>query len=81
MSETSNAETTTFAWDFRGPRAHAIAEHHAAHVREFLDKHALDGCEVWVETPVPFQAAAFLRVPERHREAVARALRPPRRAS
>ncbi len=80
MSDTP-AQPSTFAWDFRGPRAHVIAEHHATHLREFLQKHALEGCEVWIETPVPFQGAAFLRVPEEHRALIEKALRPPRRVT
>ena len=68
----------TYAWDFRGLRAAAIAEHHAEHLREFLQREGLEGCEVWVETPAQFQASAFLRATTPAQAGVDRALRPPR---
>jgi hypothetical protein len=68
----------TYAWDFRGPRAQAIAEHHARHLREFLDRHGLTGCQVRCEQPRPFQATALLEAPEPAWAVVEKALRPPR---
>ncbi len=68
----------TYAWDFRGMRAQAIALHHAQHLREFLQREGLDGCEVRVETEGPFQATAFLQAPDEATAGIERALRPPR---
>ena len=68
----------TYAWDFVGPRAEAIARHHAQHVREFLTREKLEGCDVGIEVTSPRRAVAWCRASEQAQPALERALRPPR---
>ena len=68
----------TYAWDFTGRRAEAIARHHLAHVREFLAQGRLEGCELGVIVESPMRAVAWCRAPDGAQPAIERALRPPR---
>ena len=68
----------TYAWDFVGPRSEAIARHHLAHIREFLARQTLEGCEVGVTVESPLRATAWCRAPQDAQPAIERALRPPR---
>jgi hypothetical protein len=55
-----------------------IARHHAAHVREFLRREKLEGCEVGIEVTSPKRALAWCRARDEAQPAIERALRPPR---
>ena len=68
----------TYAWDFGGPRAQVIARHHAQHVREFLAREKLEGCEVGIEVTSPTRAIAWCRASDEAQPVLERALRPPR---
>jgi hypothetical protein len=71
----------TYAWDFVGPRSEAIARHHLAHVREFLGRERLEGCELGVNVESPMRAVAWCRAPDEAQSAIERGLRPPRQIS
>lgn len=47
-------------WDFRGPDALRIAEHHAIHLNEFLQRENYSKESVGVEAITPLHAIAFL---------------------
>lgn len=51
-------------WDFRGPEAKQIAEHHAVHLREFSEKENLPFLEAGVEVVNPMYSMAFIIVME-----------------
>jgi hypothetical protein len=68
----------TYAWDFGGPRSELIAQHHARHVREFLAREKLDGCECGVTVESPMRATAWCKAPEAAQPIIERTLRPPR---
>ena len=68
----------TYAWDFVGPRSEAIARHHLAHVREFLGREKLVGCELGITVESPTRSIAWCRAPEDVAPTIERSLRPPR---
>jgi hypothetical protein len=74
------AETAmkTYAWEFVGPRSEAIARHHLAHVREFLARERIEGCEAGMTVESPMRAVAWCRATDEAQPAIERALRPPR---
>ena len=51
-------------WDFRGPEAKQIAEHHAVHLREFSEREELPYVEAGVEQVSPMYCLAFIVVME-----------------
>lgn len=63
-----------FIWDFRGPDAKKIAEHHCIHLNEYLTKEALDLKLVGIEELNEFHCIAYLVVKEdnmqKHRDAL-----------
>lgn len=68
-----------YLWHFAGPRAEIIANHHATHLREFLVRNALEGCEVGVQGDGPNRFVAWLTAPEAAQAPIEKALRPPKR--
>lgn len=53
-------------WDFRGPEAAQIAEHHATHLREFSEKEQLPFIEAGTEKASEFHSLAYITVMEEH---------------
>ena len=53
-------------WDFRGPEAEKIAEHHAIHLREFSEKDQLPYLEAGTERISELHSLAFITVAEEH---------------
>ena len=73
MSGTS----TTFCWDFFGPRAEGTARHFQRHLDERLASEAVTG-ETAVETPAGNQWTVRCALPGEHVERLRAALRPRR---
>lgn len=65
-------------WDFYGPDAQRIAEHHEIHLREYIDKNDLNPTITGVEQNAEHQFSAFMVVEEQQMVAVRDALLPHR---
>jgi len=65
-------------WDFRGPDAKPIAEHHAKHLKEFASAKKLRDNLCGVEAKTPMHAIAYLVVHESEMGPVRDALKPHR---
>jgi hypothetical protein len=65
-------------WDFRGPDAKPIAEHHAKHLKEFASSKKLQGILCGTEDRTPLHAIAYMVVSESEMGSVRDALRPHR---
>jgi len=64
-------------WDFFGPRAQGIAEHHATHVREFVQREGVTA-EVGARESGPGHWSAWVTVSEADAMPLRNALRPNR---
>ncbi len=51
-------------WDFRGPDATKIAEHHKLHLQEYADQKELVLMDIGLEQHSEFFASAFITVNE-----------------
>jgi len=51
-------------WDFRGPEAVQIAEHHATHLREFSEKEKLPYLEAGIQKVNEMFCTAYIVVSE-----------------
>lgn len=65
-------------WDFKGPNGIKIAEHHAIHLKEFIDAKSYVGLSTGFEALNEFHAIAFLIVPEDQMKPLRDALKPHR---
>lgn len=65
-------------WDFHGPDAQKIAEHHEVHLKEFINKEKLPLNITGVEEVSDLQSIAFLVVYENEMIKVRDALKPHR---
>ena len=65
-------------WDFRGPDAATTAQHHAIHLKEYLESHQLSLNIVGTENISPAHAIAFLVVVDHEMRPVRDALKPHR---
>lgn len=65
-------------WDFRGPDAKHIADHHAKHLKEFAVAKKLSNFSCEVEQRTPMLSSASLEVEENDSQTVQAALRPHR---
>ncbi len=65
-------------WDFRGPDAKPIAEHHAKHLKEFATAKELHNIICGVEDKNPMHAIAYIVVNESEMGSVRDALKPHR---
>jgi len=65
-------------WDFRGPEAQGIAEHHAIHLGEFALREQLSFYEVGTDEAAPQHWMAFVIVEESNMKLLRDALRPHR---
>jgi hypothetical protein len=65
-------------WDFRGPDALKIAEHHEIHLKEYCAIHQLDQRITGFEALTPMHAIAFMVVEEDQMPPIRDALKPHR---
>ena len=65
-------------WDFRGPEAQRIAEHHCVHLKEFALKTDMDHQPCAAEKCAAYHSIAFITVNERDMLAVRDAIKPHR---
>ena len=65
-------------WDFRGPDAQKIAEHHEIHLKEYIAMEKLGHLSTGVETLSTLHTIAFLIVGEDQMISVRDALKPHR---
>ena len=65
-------------WDFKGPDGLKTAEHHAIHLKEFIDAKNYGNLSTGFEALHEFHAIAFLIVPEDEMKPLRDALKPHR---
>ncbi|MCC1485040.1 hypothetical protein [Winogradskyella immobilis] len=65
-------------WDFRGPTAKKVAEHHLIHLKEYIKAEQLDITVTGVETLSDMHSLAFLVVDESEMKPIRDALKPHR---
>jgi hypothetical protein len=65
-------------WDFRGPDALKIAEHHAIHLKEFATKEGLNFYDAAARSYLDLYAIAFIIVDEKDMIVFRDALKPNR---
>lgn len=65
-------------WDFRGPDAHRIAEHHSIHLKQYIQLEDLDITITGVEDLNSMHSIAFLVVDEIDMKPIRDALKPHR---
>jgi hypothetical protein len=70
----------TYFWDFFGPRADGTARHFELHLREFLERNTLTGCETGLTSEGEGHRAVYCRTPEPAQKTVELTLRPKRSA-
>ena len=78
MSEAVEEKKIKMIWDFRGPDAERIAEHHVIHLRQYITMHHLSMNIAGVETISKDHHLAFLVVKESEMKQVRDALKPHR---
>lgn len=71
-------ERVKLIWDFRGPNAKPIAEHHARHLREFSESEKLGNFFTGIETVTPMHHIAFLVVEKTEMDRLRERLKPTR---
>jgi hypothetical protein len=79
VSESAAVATSTYYWDFFGPNAEQTARHFDEHLRQFLAKNAIAGCETGLESAGAGHFAAFCVAPVEAGQGIERALRPRRK--
>ena len=67
----------TYLWDFFGPNAEGTAAHFEVHLREFLEKNGITGCETGTESEGDGHRATRCAAPAAN-EMIEKALRPRR---
>lgn len=65
-------------WDFKGPDGIKIAEHHAVHLKEFIQNDKLENFPLGFEVLNDDHAIAFMVVPEDQMKPIRDALKPHR---
>lgn len=65
-------------WDFHGPDAHRIAEHHKIHLKQYIALEKLDITITGIEDLNPLHTIAFLVVDEASMKPIRDALKPHR---
>ena len=65
-------------WDFHGPDANKIAQHHEIHLKQYIQLNKLDIEITGVETLVELHSIAFLVVDETFMKPIRDALKPHR---
>lgn len=65
-------------WDFHGPDAHKIAEHHEIHLKQYIEIEKLDIRITGIEKLNDLHSMAFLVVDEKDMKPIRDALKPHR---
>ena len=65
-------------WDFHGPDAHKIAEHHEIHLKQYIQLEQLDISITGIEDIHDLHSIAFLVVNEANMKPIRDALKPHR---
>ena len=65
-------------WDFRGPDAKKIAEHHEIHLKDYVKINTLDNAFTGLETITDMHSIAFLVVDESKMPPIRDVLKPHR---
>lgn len=65
-------------WDFHGPDAHKIAEHHEVHLKQYIEIEKLDIRITGIETLNNLHSMAFLVVDEKDMKPIRDTLKPHR---
>ncbi len=65
-------------WDFRGPEAKRIAEHHIIHLEEYATAESLEDTEVGTSQVSPMYCIAYMIVQEKDMNTCREALKPHR---
>ena len=65
-------------WDFRGPNALKIAEHHEKHLKEYITSQNLNSEITGFETLTDLHAVAFMVIHEQDLKPIREALKPHR---
>jgi hypothetical protein len=65
-------------WDFRGPEAKKIAEHHCIHLKEYAVLEKLEGIEIDITKVSDLYTIAFMIVEEKDMQSSREALKPHR---
>ncbi|RFN60199.1 hypothetical protein [Marixanthomonas ophiurae] len=71
-------EQVKLIWDFRGPNAIKIAEHHAKHLKEFTTTESLENTTCDTEQINPMHCTAFLITPKDKMDFIRERLKPNR---
>lgn len=72
------SERIKLIWDFRGPNAKPIAEHHAKHLSEFAETEKLKNAATGTEHIEGMHCIAFLIVDKQHMTSLRERLKPNR---
>lgn len=65
-------------WDFRGPDANKIAEHHEIHLKEYIAINSISAYDTGVETLNELHTMAFMVVDESDMKPIRDVLKPHR---
>ena len=65
-------------WDFRGPDALKIAEHHCIHLREYAVQEKLEGTQIDITKVSEMYCIAYMIVEEKDMQSCREALKPHR---
>ena len=71
-------ERVKLIWDFRGPNAGPIAQHHCIHLREFVQAENLEHSFCEVEKQTEMHHIAYMVVPKAHMQDLRERLKPNR---
>jgi len=71
-------EQVKLIWDFRGPNALKIAEHHVIHLKEFTTAESLESSTCDTEQISPMHCTAFLITPKDNMGFIRERLKPNR---
>lgn len=67
-----------FIWDFKGEAGKPTADHHAIHLKDYIEKHQLLDCSSGVEQVSDMHSIAYLIADEKYLEKIKQELRPRR---
>ncbi len=71
-------ERIKLIWDFRGPNAKHIAQHHAKHLNEFAETEKLQHSFTGIEELSPMHHIAFMVVEKKLMDSLRETLKPTR---
>lgn len=71
-------EKIKLLWDFRGPNANKIAQHHAIHLKEYIAIEKLENTTASVEVVSEIYAIAYIITNKEYLDTLRKALKPHR---